>query len=379
MPYRAVPALLLAALLAACGATTAAPGADLDASWTDVVGGDPGMSDVASDRPGEPGLAEPSPDLASGPDDAAAGDLPGDLLPEPLPEAGDVPEADSVPPPDASAEPEDGAAFAESPDDSAPGEPSDPAPEGVLEVLVDGAPEPSVDVAKELALPDVPPIPWTSWQDSFEWPVNPGWDATGLWHRISSDAVIVDIWAAPPYEYVQLAGPAALSAPKHGTHAFWFGSDLDGSYIGRAATGQAAGDGGESVDAPAGDLTSPGIDLGKCAAAELTFWSWWEIEAKHPAGFDLSTVEASADAGAGWVEVFRMNPGLDPPWGTATDALPYTVNGVATSPSWSKATVDLDAFAGGVILLRWRFQAGDVHFNGFRGWMVDQLSITCTQ
>lgn len=216
-----------------------------------------------------------------------------------------------------------------------------------------------------------PLVLYTCLADSFEG--DSGWEATGLWHRIHANQDIVNIWAAPPFDYVLLSGPVTLTKPKDGKYAYWYGQDEDGSYIDVPDDNQVAG-GGTSVEPHEGVLVSPWIDLTGASFATLYFWSWWEIESKHPVAYDLSTVEVTSDGDA-WVEVARLNPPFIPHG--AHPVLPYTVNGVGMPPSWHRTVVSLDAFAGRMLRLRFRFRTEDVFYNAFRGWVVDQVLVEC--
>lgn len=257
----------------------------------------------------------------------------------------------------------------QSPDDTpGPPDPGD-APDWQDEA---DAPGP-VDLPRPPVDPGAPPVPYVCWSDSFEWDADFGWEATGLWHRIHADQDLVDVWASAPYHYVSLAGPATLTKPKDGKYAFWYGRDENGSYLGTPDANQVAG-GGTSSEPHEGALVSPWVDLTGAASATLFFWSWWEIESQHPAGYDLSTVEVTAD-GDTWTEVARLNPPVVPPG--ANPVLPYTVNGVGMPPSWHRTVASLDAVAGGPARIRFRFRTGDVFFNAFRGWVLDEVSVEC--
>lgn len=326
--------------------------------------GGPTEAPDLSDRSGVFDASDPL-DAADGPDlsdspDRSDGSEPLDSL-----EANDQPDPSGPPEGFDAPDPLDGADGSDPSDGPDPADPSDSPDDS--EALG------PVDPPDTLADPGPPPPPSTCWSDSFEWDADPGWEATGLWHRFHAGQDLVDVWAAPPYDYVALSGPATLTKPKDGTHAFWYGRDEDGSYLGTPDDNQVAG-GGTSTGPHEGALVSPWLDLTGVASATLYFWSWWEIESKHPAGYDLSTVEVTAD-GETWTEVARLNPPVVPPG--AHPVLPYTVNGVGMPPSWHRTVVPLDAFAGGPARVRFRFRTGDVFFNAFRGWVVDEVSIEC--
>lgn len=237
----------------------------------------------------------------------------------------------------------------------------------------------SPDIAESGPAEDLPntPLKWfVLLEESFE---TSEWTATGLWHRVHGPQMPIDIWAAPPYEYVSLEAPLTISAPKHGQYAYWYGDDTNGSYIGvpyfDPDKPEGPGSGGTSDQPHSGTLTSPLLDLSLCEDATLAFWSWWEIESMHPSHYDLSLVEVSIDEGASWSEVFRMNPAYDPI--SPSPPIPFTVNGMGAKPSWTFRKVNLTAFVGKKLMIRFVFDTVDSLYNGFRGWLIDELRIEC--
>lgn len=201
------------------------------------------------------------------------------------------------------------------------------------------------------------------------------WSATGLWHKISSSQNIINIWASAPYNYVTLVGSKYVLKPYDGSWEYWYGKDADGSFINVAASGQGSGSGGTSTSAHEGFLTSPNISLIGYSKATLSFYAWFEIESVNPASYDIGSVEVSTNNGSSWTEIKRLNPPSDPPGGSAP--IPWTPNGVNTAPTWAKYTVDLAAYANNNILIRFRFRTNDNLYNGFRGFGVDLVTITC--
>jgi hypothetical protein len=364
--------VLAAVALAACGDDGRKTRTDVDAEQeaaeaveTEVV------DDLAIDVIGDP-APEPAPELAVEVDlapDAEPGEADAEHVAGEDDDEAVAIEPVDLPPPDG-AFPDEAPPPDESTMESAPDEAVEDAQDDVLA-------DPAFDQADAK---DAGPLVWTvCLEESFEDEAS-GWTATGLWHRISGGQMPSDVWAAPPNEWVTLAEPWSLSPPKHGTHAFWYGRDEDGSFLRVDATEppeQSAASGGTSWAAHQGTLTSPPIDLTGYLGARLSFWSWWEIESIHPTEYDLSTVEASGDGGASWTEVFRMNPPSDS--GGGKPALPFTANGVGAPPSWALRKADLSAFAGKQVLVRFRFDTGDEYFNGFRGWMLDELKLECAQ
>lgn len=370
-----VVSMVVSLVLASCGRGPAAlpdvaGEAVPDIPEDDLVSGRPVEDDFALATPETPAPdpetegRDPEPDDPLG--DPGAPDLPEDS-PDPTLEGAIIAE-DLAPAADQALGGDDASMLEPDAEDLVEAAPDwEPPPDAALDIATDGTAEAGAPD------PGPPPEPFECWADSFEWDADSGWEATGLWHRIHANQDLVDVWAGPPFNYVVLNGPATLTKPKDGKRAYWYGRDEDGSYLDVPAAEQVAG-GGTSVEPHEGVLVSPWIDLTGATRATLFFWSWWEIESQHPAGYDLSTVEASQD-GETWVEVARLNPPVVPPG--ASPVLPYTVNGVGMPPSWHRTIAWLDAFAGGLVRIRFRFRTGDVFFNAFRGWMVDEVFVMC--
>lgn len=187
--------------------------------------------------------------------------------------------------------------------------------------------------------------------------------------------------------------------------ACWYGNDVTGTQ----STGNFIGEpdtefnddnplnGGESLVANGAAIVSPQIDLtGLEAPVALSFDTWWEIESVNPneLGFDIMAVEYSTDNGESWSTLARLNPYTDPisgdedwvPGETEAESIhprapiPYSNTGFNSSPQWlQQEPISLDSLIGNVVLLRFAFRTQDELYNGFRGWMVDNVVITSTQ
>jgi hypothetical protein len=189
--------------------------------------------------------------------------------------------------------------------------------------------------------------------------------------------------------------------------ACWYGDDTTGTattgnFMDEAREGQEGSlNGGDSITYNAGAIVSPEIDLTNIdGLVSLSFDTWWEIESVNPNenGFDLMSVEYDLGEGEGWQTLIRLNPLTDP----VTDAeststvapaaaseeeseetvssrasLPYSNTGFNRAPRWiSHEPVSLDALKGNYVTLRFVFRTQDNLYNGFRGWMVDNIRIT---
>ena len=159
--------------------------------------------------------------------------------------------------------------------------------------------------------------------DDFEGDVS-GWSTTGLWSLISSSS------CSPGF-----------NSP---VRAFYFGVESSCTYD----TGAIA----------AGELVSPPI-TGIAADSTLTFSYRRQVES-FSGDFDRTAVDVSDDDGATWTQVFSLN------------------SANASQNAWvQSAPIDLSAFAGAATLrVRFRFDSVDAQFNGFLGWMIDDVVVT---
>lgn len=120
------------------------------------------------------------------------------------------------------------------------------------------------------------------------------------------------------------------------TYAWWYGKETTGTY--------------NTGSANWGTLTTS-IDLAGYAEAVLSFAEWSQVEPTPT--FDRTRVEASTD-GATWITVFES----------------HGTNGV-----WAERSVDLTAYAGQSLQLRFYFDTHDPVLNDFEGWYVDDVKV----
>ena len=105
----------------------------------------------------------------------------------------------------------------------------------------------------------------------------------------------------------------------------------------------------------------------------LRFDAWWEIESVNPASFDVMDVAIYDVAANTTTSLGMLNPGADPASGPF--GRPFTSGGLDTPPVWAPNSVDVSAFAGKTIQLVFGFNTGDGLYNGFRGWLLDNVRI----
>ncbi len=134
--------------------------------------------------------------------------------------------------------------------------------------------------------------------------------------------------------------------PHSGRYAFW-------------------GNRGDKVDTT---LTRE-FDLTGLSSATLTYWAWWQIED----GYDFAYVEASTDGGKTWTTLKASSStdanstGNNYGWG-------YTGNsGGGATPVWAQEAVDLSAYVGKTILIRFEYVTDDAV--NLSGLMIDDVAI----
>ncbi|BAU47851.1 peptidase S8 [Sulfurifustis variabilis] len=102
-----------------------------------------------------------------------------------------------------------------------------------------------------------------------------------------------------------------------------------------------------------GSVTSPPIDLSASTGSALRFTHYLQTENFAP--FDSARVQVSADGGATWTDLYVTSVGT---------------NGM------ERRDLDLSAYDGATIRLRFSFDTVDAAFNSFEGWVIDDVVVT---
>jgi hypothetical protein len=213
-------------------------------------------------------------------------------------------------------------------------------------------------------------------EDDFETAAS-GWTTTGFWNR----STLAGLTNTAYPTYVELA-PSDLSngdlpMPVQGQYVFWYGQPSTGNFLGMQVTGDAAGSGGTGQSANQGTLTSPSFSIpAGVSTATLRLSTWFEIESVNPndSGFDVMTVGVLPGGGT-VTDLARLNPFVDPTLPNR-DAIPFTSGGFNKVPVWRTEFLDLSAYAGQTIQLVFEFDTVDPLYNGFRGWIIDEVSVS---
>ncbi len=214
------------------------------------------------------------------------------------------------------------------------------------------------------------------WEENFE--EDTDWEMTGFWHRQVNDEIFNNAYP----EYVKIApndnSQGRLSDAYAGQYAAWYGETSSGNFMGEPVADQDSLSGGTSMDRNSGSMISPVIDLSAYSEASVSFWTWFEIESVNPndLGFDIMEIKVIDASDTNSVEsIGRLNPYSDPVLDNR-EALPYTSGGFNKAPVWNYQSFDLTDFAGMEIMLEFNFRTVDGLYNGFRGWLLDEIRVT---
>jgi len=174
-----------------------------------------------------------------------------------------------------------------------------------------------------------------------------------------------------------------------GDTVLWYG------YTGTGTTSDE--DSNTSTEPNSGEATSPVIDLTNFSYATGNFKTWYEVESVAVASgqFDqmkvfVAVVDDQTEdvvipiydgntpyqfTKGTYYELARLNPSEEPP-GMQQSFLNFSSGGVNGVPIWVNRELNLNPFAGHKIRIKFSFATKDSQFNGFRGWAIDNASIT---
>jgi hypothetical protein len=195
----------------------------------------------------------------------------------------------------------------------------------------------------------------------------------GFWHVQNNPQ---DVSVKPEIFPGMVTLPSGQLPPAFsGTHAAWFGEESSGTFCGPAWTINQTPKGGCTSNATyTGSLTSPSFNLTGALSAILRFRAWWEIEGVNANFYDIMTVEYSTDGGSSWSQVGKLNPANNP---ASKHDESYSNNGLLAEPGWKNYIVDMSAAKGfSDVKVRFTFDTDDALYNGFRGWLVDDVAVS---
>jgi hypothetical protein len=201
------------------------------------------------------------------------------------------------------------------------------------------------------------------------------WTADGFWHA-QTDPQNVEV-KAPEINPGMVTIPSGTLPPAFsGNHVAWFGEASTGTFCGPGWSVSQAPKSGctSSALSYAGHLTSPSFSLTGAISAILRFRSWWEIEGVAANAYDTMQVEYSTNGGSTWIATGKLNPANNP---AGDHHEGYSNNGLLAEPGWKNYIVDLSAAIGAPsVQIRFAFDTRDNLYNGFRGWLVDDVSVS---
>ncbi len=205
------------------------------------------------------------------------------------------------------------------------------------------------------------------------------WNLDGFWqikenHSISNQAYPVYVKLAPNDESEGMV-PDAYK----GNRSLWYGETETGNFMGEQSNWDEELSGGTSETSNSGSAMSPVIDLSDVEQASVNFWTWFEIESVNPnnLGYDLMEIYAfdENESPNNARLLGKLNPYTDPILDDR-ESIPFTSGGFNQTPIWSYVEFDLSEFAGNKIHLMFVFDTRDKLYNGFRGWIIDELKVT---
>ncbi len=200
------------------------------------------------------------------------------------------------------------------------------------------------------------------------------WTTTGFWH-VQQNPQNVAV-KAPEINPGLVTIPGGTLPPAFsGTRAAWFGEESTGTFCGPGWSAiQQPKSGCTSTTSYSGYLTSPSFSLAGAISAILRFRSWWEIEGVNADDYDIMQVEYSTNGGSSWTAVGKLNPADNP---ASKHDQGYSNNGLLVEPGWKNYIVDLSAAIGAPdVKVRFAFDTEDALYNGFRGWLVDDVVVS---
>ncbi|HDG68148.1 MAG TPA: hypothetical protein ENG11_03270, partial [candidate division Zixibacteria bacterium] len=181
-----------------------------------------------------------------------------------------------------------------------------------------------------------------------------------------------------PEEVIDGFDVAYLPEAHSGTHAWWCGSLVNGTFVGDPydpdlTTIVEPNPYGNSYCYMEAWLVSPIFNTAGFSSVYMSFWTWWEVECIDIYAFDVMEVSISVDGGP-WTPIDTINPPFSrlPGW-HENDS--YSSGGYLSYGRWVLWTYDLSAYAGHQIQVKFHFYTVDQLYNAFRGWLIDDFYI----
>jgi len=206
--------------------------------------------------------------------------------------------------------------------------------------------------------------------DNFDG-VDKGWTHSGFWNEVENPQNLA-ISAQINPRLVHLPDNGYLPSAYSDGKCYWYGEASTGTFIGSDFDPlQYNASGGTSTAANEGWLVSPSIDLSGLTSAYLSFETWWEIEGVDVNVYDMMTLSVNVSGGSSYY-IGAINPLNDV---NGESWKPYSSAGLGAPGVWQNVKVNLSDYAGGVVNIAFFFETRDNLYNGFRGWLIDDVSV----
>jgi hypothetical protein len=197
--------------------------------------------------------------------------------------------------------------------------------------------------------------------------------------------------ASPVFDFVTAPAPGecALGAGAYQSYfhgweqgaAGWVSSGTGNTWASSGARVHAGAASWHAAGVPTASdqrLTSPPLALpANQGALALHYWSYQAIEDNPPGCYDGGLLEISTDGGAAWAQVEAAALLTDPYDGLVSAEFSNPLAGLPAwcgdPQDWTKSVVDLSAWAGQTVRLR--FRLGTDTAIGREGWYLDDLEI----
>lgn len=169
----------------------------------------------------------------------------------------------------------------------------------------------------------------------------------GSVHQFAADYIEVDLAAGDAvFTFDGASTVRVLATEAHSGRGLWWANR------------------GDAIDT----TLTRGLDLTGLSSATLTFWTWHDIER----WYDYAYMEVSTDGGDTWQALPGRHTTNDDPLKLAYGP-GYTGRSGGEEPRWVQETIDLTAFAGRRVLLRFEY----VTDGGLStpGWAIDDIAV----
>ena len=221
-----------------------------------------------------------------------------------------------------------------------------------------------------IVTPTAAAVPASVFFDNFDG-VDKGWTHSGFWNKVENPQNLA-ISAQINPRLVHLPDNGHLPSAYSDGKCYWYGEASTGTFIGSDFDPlQGDESGGRSTASNDGWLVSPTVDLSGLTSAYLSFETWWEIEGVDVDRYDMMKVFVNVSGGSSHY-LGAINPLNDV---NGNSWKPYSSAGLGSPGVWENIKVELSDYAGDVVNIAFFFETRDNLYNGFRGWLIDDVNV----